>query len=185
MHGVAATSLWVAASRALESERPDALFHDPFARRLAGDEGFVIEEARRKANLARGGHPPSLEIRTRFLDDRIAAALERGPLQCVLFAAGMDARAYRLPWPPGTRLFELDQPSVLAYKEEKLAGVAPTCDRRALAIDLRDDFTAALEAGGFDRHAPAIFLVEGLLLYLHEPEVRTLFSRLDALAAPG
>jgi methyltransferase (TIGR00027 family) len=185
MEGVAKTGLWVAAWRARESERETPLFVDPFARDLAGEEGFATLRA---AEEARGAAAPTIEIRTYFLDERIRARVKDGGLvQVALVAAGMDSRAWRLRWPEGLRLFELDQAHVLAYKAEKLAARAaePRCARHAVAVDLRDDWPAALLAAGFDAAKPTLWLVEGLLMYLNEGAVETLFARLDALSAPG
>jgi methyltransferase (TIGR00027 family) len=178
MNGVALTALWVAARRAIESEREDALFHDPFARTLAGEEGFAVLARARTATTV---DPPTIPVRTHFFDERIT----RGPHQVVLLAAGMDARAFRLAWPEGTRLFEVDQPQVLALKSQRLGGARPACARVEVAIDLRDDWPAALEASGFDRRSPTSWLVEGLLPYLDETSVHALFARIDALAATG
>ncbi len=177
MQGLALTSLWVAASRAVETERPDALFHDPFARALAGPEGFAVLDA---ARLATPIEAPTIPVRTRFFDERIA-----GARQVVLLAAGMDARAYRLPWPARTHLFEVDKPEVLAYKASALGGARPSCMRTAVPIDLRDDWPAALLAVGFDPCVSTTFLVEGLLLYLDHDAVHALLARLDGLSHRG
>src|SRR5580658_6592236 len=103
MEGVAKTALWVAAWRALESERTDALFHDPFASTLAGEEGV---ETLRATDALRRGSPPTVEVRTHFFDERLGVGAERGLRQVVIVASGMDARAWRLAWPAGLRLFE-------------------------------------------------------------------------------
>jgi len=177
MHGVALTSLWVAAWRAMESERPDALFHDPLAHRLAGTEGVaVLEAARAVAPI----EAPTIPVRTRFFDRRIAAGT-----QVVLLAAGMDSRAFRLSWPAGTRLYEVDQPEVLALKQERLGGATPACDRVPVPIDLADDWPAALTDHGFRPRLPTVWLAEGLLPYLDERLVRELLGRVAALSAPG
>ena len=177
MQGVALTSLWVAAWRAVESERPDALFQDPFARTLAGPEGFAVLEAARAAAPIEA---PTIPVRTRFFDQRIARST-----QVVLLAAGMDARAFRLSWPAGTRLFEVDQPQVLALKQERLGGAVPTCTRIVVPVNLADDWPAALVAQGFRPDAPTTWLAEGLLPYLDEALVRRLLARVDKLSAPG
>lgn len=177
MHGIALTALWVAARRSIESERPDALFHDPFARTLAGAEGFAVLEAARAVTSV---DPPTIPVRTRFYDERIV-----GERQVVLLAAGMDARAYRLAWPAGTCVFEVDQPEVLALKARRLADAVPACTRFVVPADLRDDWPAALVARGFDPGVPTTWLVEGLLVYLDAAAVHGLFARLDLLAHPG
>ncbi|MCV7216032.1 SAM-dependent methyltransferase [Mycobacterium crocinum] len=179
---VAGTGLLVAAIRARESTRDDPLFTDPFADKLAGEAGHRILDAA----LATSGERTTMQIvvRTRFWDDGLldAAASCR---QIVLLAAGMDARAYRLTWPPGTTVFELDQPSVIAAKNALLADDSPTCSRVAIGVDLADDWPASLAAAGFDSATPTAWLIEGLLQYLDEAAVHRLFERIDALAGPG
>ena len=181
MDGVGLTSLWVAAMRAIETERPDGMISDPFARALAGEKGFDVMSREDPPGVPR---PPVIAVRTRYFDDTIRAALESGVRQIAIVAAGMDSRAFRLDFPAETRIFEIDQPEVLAYKAEKLGGAKPTCERMTVPIDLRNDWPEALLAAGFDRATPALFLVEGLLPYLREPEVTTLLARITELAAP-
>jgi methyltransferase (TIGR00027 family) len=177
MHGVALTSLWVAAWRAAESERPDALFHDPFARALAGPEGFaVLDAARAIAPI----DAPTIPVRTRFFDQRIAC----GP-QVVLLAAGMDARAFRLFWPEATRVYEVDQAEVLALKQRRLGAAVPSCTRVPVPVDLADDWPTALEAQAFRPALPTIWLAEGLLPYLDESFVRGLLARVSQVSAIG
>src|SRR5262245_27326931 len=105
MDGVGLTSLWVAAMRAVETERPAALISVPFARGLAGAEGFDVMTRGDPPHTAR---PPVVAVRTRFFDDTIHSALESGLRQLVILAAGMDARAFRCAFPLGTRVFEID-----------------------------------------------------------------------------
>jgi methyltransferase (TIGR00027 family) len=182
MEGVALTSLWVAAVRAEETDRPDGLFRDPFARRLAGDEGFRV--VRSVEAMAAPVRPPSLQIRTRFLDDEILGAVGTGIRQVVILAAGMDARCYRLDWPAKTTVYEVDQPHVLEYKANKLEGESPRCERRTIGIDLRHDWPAALAGAGFDAHRPTLWLAEGLLHYLQERDALGLLTRVSELASP-
>jgi methyltransferase (TIGR00027 family) len=179
---VAGTGLLVAAIRARESTRDDRLFTDPFADKLAGAAGHRILDAA----LATSGERTTLQIvvRTRFWDDALFDAA-RSCRQIVLVAAGMDARAYRLDWPAGTTVFELDQPAVIAAKNGLLAHDTPQCTRVPIGVDLADDWPAALTASGFDAAAPTAWLIEGLLQYLDVAAVHTLFDRIDALAAPG
>jgi methyltransferase (TIGR00027 family) len=182
VHGVGLTSLWVAAMRAVETERPDGLFRDPFARRLAGEAGFEV--------MARGDppsavRPPIVAVRTRFIDETVRAALDAGTRQLVLVAAGMDSRAFRLEFPAGCRVFEIDQPEVLDDKAAKLGDATPRCERITVPVDLREDWPAALRAAGLDRAAPAFWLLEGLLPCLLAPDVDRLLARVSELAAPG
>ena len=178
---VASTGLLVAAIRARESTREDRLFTDPYADRLAGDAGRALLEAA----IAEAGERTTIQIvvRTRFWDEALlrAVAVAR---QVVIIAAGLDARAYRLTWPDRTTVYELDQPAVIAAKDDVLARDEPRCRRVAIGVDLADDWPAALTDAGFDRHAPTVWLIEGLLQYLDERDVRTLFERLDSMSAP-
>ena len=107
--------------------------------------------------------------------------------QIVLLAAGLDSRAYRLRWPDGTVVFELDQPRVLDFKREALSrhGDSPLAERREIAVDLRDDWPQALTDQGFDPSRPSAWIAEGLLIYLPAAAQQQLFSGIDALASPG
>jgi methyltransferase (TIGR00027 family) len=179
---VASTGLLVAAIRARESTREDRLFTDPYAERLAGDTGRALLEAA----IAEAGERTTTQIvvRTKFWDEALLQAVSR-TRQVVILAAGMDARAYRLAWPDGTTVYELDQPAVIAAKNDVLAGDEPLCRRVAIGVDLADDWPAALIDAGFDRQTPTVWLIEGLLQYLEERDVRTLFERVDSLSAPN
>lgn len=172
--GIGITALAVSAMRALESARPDGLVNDPFAEHfvraaqldtplpvvVTGESTEIEQHFARMSSF--------IGVRSRFFDDYFATAQALGVQQIVILAAGLDTRAFRLDWSPGTRLFEIDQPKVLEYKETVLSGLAaePRCERHAVAADLRDDWPAALEAAGFDRTVPTAWLAEGLFLYL-------------------
>jgi methyltransferase (TIGR00027 family) len=172
----------VAAARAREDERPDRLFSDPFAAPLAGATGFAYLD--RLANVP----TPYVAIRTRFFDDFLSQMVRSGDVrQVVLVAAGMDARAFRLPWPADLALYELDQPEVLALKHAILAegGARATCRRHALGVDLTQSWAEALCAAGYCPHEPSAWLVEGLLYYLDAAVVHALLERIAALTAPG
>jgi methyltransferase (TIGR00027 family) len=179
---VASTGLLVAAIRARESARDDPLFTDPFADRLAGDTGHRLLDAA----LAESGDASTVQIvvRTRFWDEGLLRAT-RDAKQVVILAAGMDARAYRLAWPDGTTVYEVDQPAVVAAKADILADEEPRCGRVPIGIDLADDWPKALRSTGFDPASPTAWLIEGLLQYLDENAVRTLFERINALSARG
>lgn len=184
------TALLVAAARAVETERPDALARDPFARvflEAAGDPRAVA-----LADAGDGaGNPMAatrhLGVRTRYFDDFVQAAVAAGVRQIVILAAGLDSRAYRLELPAGTVVYELDQPEVLAFKEETLAerGAAPAAGLRLVPVDLREDWPAALQSSGFDGAAPTAWLVEGLLPYLPAAAQALLFERIVEHSAPG
>jgi methyltransferase (TIGR00027 family) len=186
---VGLTALGVAAFRAMETSRPDALIHDNCAR-------FFIEAADEPRSLEMLNDPDVFEgqpfyrmigLRTRFFDDFFTSAAEAGVQQVVIVAAGLDARTYRLDWPSGTTVFEIDQPKVLEFKSEVLAtnGIAPRAELRAVAVDLRDDWPAALFAAGFDTDRPTAWSAEGLLPYLPGAAQDSLFERIDAMSAPG
>jgi methyltransferase (TIGR00027 family) len=178
---VAGTGLLVAAIRARESARADRLFTDPFADKLAGAAGHRMLNAA----LAEAGEQSVAEIvvRTRFHDDALLR-VTRQVKQVVILAAGMDARAYRIAWPVGTTVFELDQPEVIDAKADLLDRDEATCRRVAIGVDLADDWPTTLVAAGFDVRLPSVWVVEGLLQYLDEPAVRQLFARIDAVSAP-
>ena len=178
-HAVAATGLLVAAMRAEESARDNALFHDPFAERLAGDDGRRLLA---ESSSETGQPSAPIVVRTRLYDE---ALLRVSASQAVILAAGMDARSFRLPWPDGVTIYEVDQPQVIAIKEERLAGARPRCQRVAVGVDLADDWPKAIEAKGFNPEAPTIWTIEGLLQYIEAPDVDRLFARVDALSAPG
>lgn len=185
--GLGLTSRWVAALRERESQRPDRLFDDPFAGALAGDAGRAMMAAV-EADLPAMAGTRGLAVRTRYLDDMLAAAIAEGVRQVVILAAGMDARAYRLPWPAGTVIYEVERADVMALNERVMAtlGAAPKAERRAVRIDLRDDFASALRERGFQAGQPAAFLVEGLLVYLPDrPAVLRILREVAALGAPG
>jgi len=126
-------------------------------------------------------------VRTHFFDEYFDNAVSAGIRQVVILAAGLDSRAYRLNWPPGTAVHEIDQPKVLEYKTGILErhGAVPTASRRPVPVDLRDDWPAALSATGFDRTQPTAWLAEGLLPYLPSDAQDRLFEMFTALSAPG
>ncbi|AUX33027.1 MULTISPECIES: SAM-dependent methyltransferase [Sorangium] len=181
MNPVAVTALLVAAMRAEESKRRDRLFDDPFAHALAGDAGYAALRAYRDAV---GPSMPIIEVRTRWFDEALARAAAAGVAQVVLLAAGMDARAYRLEFPAGTRVFEIDQPEVIAHKAGVLGTRQSASERVTIAADLAGDWPAALLAARFDPAARTVWSVEGLLQYLDGRAVETLMARIDRLSAP-
>jgi len=183
MDAVANTSLWMAAIRAQESERPDRLFSDPLAHALAGEDGLRILSG----DPLLGNAVNYVTIRTRYFDDFVLRVAEGGMRQVVLVAAGLDARAFRIPWPEGVVLFEVDQPSVLDYKQSILEqhGAAPRCRRSTIGINLESDWVAPLIAAGFQPAEPALWLVEGLFVYLEMSAVRGILGMLSSVAAPG
>jgi methyltransferase (TIGR00027 family) len=126
-------------------------------------------------------------VRTHFFDTYFADAVAAGIRQVVILAAGLDSRAYRLEWPAGTTVYEIDQPQVVEYKTATLdsAGAISKATRRTVPVDLRDDWPAALSAAGFDRSQPTAWLAEGLLPYLPAEAQDRLFAMLTELSVPG
>ncbi|MEU0496916.1 class I SAM-dependent methyltransferase [Mycobacterium sp. NPDC006124] len=195
---VGSTALFVAAARALEAQRPEPLVRDPYAEvfcRAAGGEWSDMMDGRATGSHGMqllegdfGAHFVSFQAaRTKYFDAYFADAVAAGVRQVVVVAAGLDSRAYRLPWPDGTVIFELDQPKVLEFKREVMArsGDAPRADRREVAVDLRDDWPRALAVDGFDPTAPTAWIAEGLLIYLPATAQEQLFLGIDRLSAPG
>jgi methyltransferase (TIGR00027 family) len=192
---VGATATMVAASRAIASQGPDALLDDPLADplvRAVGLDPFVriIDgeiDFDEDPLLNRKARTEQIAVRTRFFDDFFAGATDDGVRQVVILASGLDTRAYRLRWPAHTVVFEIDQPQVIEFKTNTLAnlGAAPTAERRAIGVDLRDDWPAALADGGFDVTRPTAWSAEGLLPYLPPAAQDRLFDNITALSAPG
>jgi methyltransferase (TIGR00027 family) len=197
---VGTTAVMVAAARAVETDRPNPLIRDPYAKLLVTQAGAGVWESMLDDTLvekvqefdAEAGaifqHMRSYQaVRTHFFDAHFAGAVAAGIRQVVILASGLDSRAYRLDWPTGTTVYEIDQPKVLAYKSETLAshGATPSADRREVPIDLRQDWPAALIAEGFDPKAPTAWLAEGLLMYLPADAQDRLFSQITELSAPG
>ncbi|MFD8808073.1 class I SAM-dependent methyltransferase [Streptomyces sp. NPDC059597] len=185
-----ATAVGVARVRALESEREDALFRDPLARAFAAAGGLwpssppPADEAARRRRL---GVAFSIVIRTRFLDDLLREAAVSGVRQVVLLGAGMDSRAFRMDWPEGTRLFEVDTAAPLDFKASVLRRerALARCERITVPVDLREDWPRALAAAGHDPAARTVWIAEGLLIYLPEDAVELLLARIGAQSAPG
>jgi len=196
MPAVSRTALGVAGLRALESRRPDRLFADPYARaffdagRTLFPEFADTVEAAAKPGPASGLGAlffPRVAIRTRFCDDYLLAATAAGCEQVVLLAAGLDARAFRLAWPPRLRLFELDLPKVLEFKEEVLDQESATarCTRIVVPVDLIDHWADDLVDAGFQPEKRTAWLAEGLLIYLSYDEASRLLTTVSELSPPG
>jgi len=190
MTPVGLTSRWVAANRARETESPEPLFADPFARSLAGEEGFAfLERTDAFRPVPTTSQPDAyLGIRTRFFDDALLeVAREWARAQVVLLAAGMDARAFRLEWPEGATVYEVDREDIFDHKEPVLRDLEaePRCERRVVVADLGEEWIGPLESAGFDRTRPAAFLAEGLTVYLERPVVEGLLERLASVGRRG
>ncbi|MEJ2887813.1 SAM-dependent methyltransferase [Actinomycetospora aeridis] len=193
---VGLTALVVAAGRSVDTHRSDALISDPYAERFVDAAAPPTPLPTRPVPLESDPEDASedelwqmmsgyMGVRTRFFDEFFTAAGDAGVRQAVILAAGLDARAQRLDWAAGTTLFEIDQPAVLAFKDEVIGDDRARCDRRAVAVDLRDDWPGALDAAGFDRAAPTAWLAEGLLPYLPAEAQDALLAAVDERSAPG
>jgi methyltransferase (TIGR00027 family) len=197
-NGVGATATGVAVGRALSSRGPNALIDDPYAEPLVRAVGVDFF-----TRIASGELDPAqvddsgdfgmkrmgdmMGVRTRFFDDFFMAAANEGIRQAVILASGLDARAYRLPWPAGTIVFEIDQSQVIEFKTATLAelGATPTADRRAVPVDLRDDWPAALRAAGLDPTKPTAWSAEGLMPFLPPDAQDRLLDNITELSPAG
>ncbi|WP_374022858.1 class I SAM-dependent methyltransferase [Mycobacterium sp. HNNTM2301] len=195
---VGATATMVAAGRAMATKDPRGLIHDPFAAplvRAVGVDFFTkmmdgeldLDAMEDMSQVRMQAIVDGMAVRTKYFDDYFLDATTAGVRQVVILASGLDARAYRLPWPAGTVVYEIDQPRVIEFKTGTLAGIGaePTATRRTVPIDLRADWPAALKASGFDPTAPTAWLAEGLLIYLPPEAQDRLFDNITALSVPG
>lgn len=195
---VGATATMVAAGRAMATKDPRGLINDPFAEplvRAVGVEFFTkmmngdldLDAVENASPVRIQSMVDGMAVRTKYFDDYFIGATGGGARQVVILASGLDSRAYRLPWPPGTVVYEIDQPRVIEFKSATLAdvGAEPTASRRTIPIDLRADWPAALKAAGFSPAAPTAWLAEGLLIYLPPEAQDRLFDNITALSAAG
>jgi methyltransferase (TIGR00027 family) len=178
---VSDTAAWVACYRAEETERPDAIFKDPYARRLAGERGFEILAA------MPGGRKMSwpMVTRTAVMDEIILRRIRDDGIDTVLdLAAGLDARPWRLQLPATLRWIDVDLPDMLDYKESVLAGERTSCIYEALRVDLTDGFARRELFRAVGASAKLVLVItEGLLLYLQEQQVTNLARDLHDIPA--
>ncbi len=184
------TALLVAGWRALHATSEHPLVRDDYAKHfIAASADPFLNGALADPGTSEGAitFPRLYGVQTRFFDEFFASAAGRGIRQAVIVAAGLDSRAYRLAWPAGTTVFEIDQPKVLEFKVNVLAdhAVGLAVDRRDVAADLRDDWSIPLRDAGFDTEVPTSWSVEGILPYLTGDAQDTLFQRITELSAPG
>jgi methyltransferase (TIGR00027 family) len=178
----AGSAYWIAAVRARESERPDRLFHDPFARELAGQRGFAAMAA---SERAAGSENRFVPVRVRWFDDAILSALAGGVRQAVCLGAGLDTRPHRLDVPRDTTWYEVDVAEPLAHKEILLADRRPMCALTPVVADLADDWQGPLEQAGFDPGARTVWIAEGLFFYLWPAQVEALLAGCAAACSAG
>jgi methyltransferase (TIGR00027 family) len=198
---VGVTATMVAAARAMATRADNPLITDQYAEPLVRAVGVdlltrLATGELNPADLADDEEPSAgamtrmadnMAVRTKFFDEFFLEATKGGIKQVVILASGLDSRAYRLPWPAQTVVYEIDQPQVIEFKSSTLAaqGAAPTADRRTVAIDLREDWPAALRAAGFDPNQPTAWSAEGLLGYLPPEAQDRLLDTVTSLSAPG
>ncbi len=196
-NSVGATATMVAAARAAATKSPQPVITDEFAEPLVRAVGIDVFTKVATGELDSDdieksvGFPRMIDTfaaRARFFDDYFAAAGKVGLRQVVIVASGLDSRAYRLPWPAGTTVYEIDQPEVIAFKTATLSelGAAPTAELRTVGIDLRDDWPAALQGAGFDPAQPTAWLAEGVLIGFLPPEAEVrLLDSIIPLSSEG
>lgn len=184
------TALAVCAARALDAALHPPLANDAFAAAFvvaAGEPNLIAAVDNVDMSSAAAFNAQWVGVRTRFFDDFFADASRSGTPQAVILAAGLDSRAYRLEWPAGHTIFEVDQPRVLEFKQRVLErqGAIPSTRRVTVATDLRDDWAGELIAAGFDPGRPTAWALEGLLPYLPGAAQDALFEKLHELSAVG
>jgi methyltransferase (TIGR00027 family) len=198
---VGVTATMVAAARAMATRADNPLINDPFAEPLVRAVGvdLLTRLATGETTVAELDNDPdrpfsgvadvadNMAVRTKFFDEFFLDATGAGIGQAVILASGLDARAYRLPWPARTVVYEIDQPQVIEFKARTLTelGAQPTADRRTVAVDLRDDWPTALRAAGFDPTQPTAWSAEGLLGYLPPEAQDRLLDTITELSAKG
>jgi methyltransferase (TIGR00027 family) len=197
---VGATALGVAAARAAETRRENPLISDPFAQVFldaVGDGGWnwhsapqlppELVDAEPDLPLQMRAMVDYMASRTAFFDQFFLDATRAGIRQVVILAAGLDSRSWRLPWPDGITVYELDQPRVLDFKSSTLAehGAELACNRVPVAVDLRQNWPLALREAGFGAGAPSVWSAEGLMPYLPAAAQDLLFDRVHGLTVSG
>ncbi|MFI9365637.1 SAM-dependent methyltransferase [Kitasatospora sp. NPDC053057] len=196
--GVELTTLLVAAARAIETHRPDALARDRYAEHFVRAAPAGAHWPVHPRDVPDGEADPLwgrlgryFALRTRAFDDQLLRAVQLGARQVVLLGAGLDARAHRLDWPGDCTLYEVDRSEVFAFKQRVLDGLDTgtgeqrTAHRVTVEADFRTDWAGALTAAGFRPDLPTAWLAEGLLLHLPGTAERELFAAVDRFSAPG
>jgi methyltransferase (TIGR00027 family) len=174
IRNVSDTAAWVAVYRALESERPDALFHDPHARKMSGTRGQEIVES-----LPFGRSMGwSIVVRTAVMDALILRCIGQGARTVLNLGAGLDTRAFRLPLPAGVRWLDVDMPSVITQRREGLGTAVAACAHRHLAADLSDARARSRVMAEAAADGPLLVVTEGLLIYLAPEQVSALATQL-------
>lgn len=187
--GVGATATAVAAARALATRRGviDDRWAEPLVRAVGMPHYLDILDGKADGESQFTRMVNGMAVRTRYFDAFLADSTAAGVRQAVILASGLDARAYRLPWPNDMVVYEIDQPDVMDFKEATLARLhaRPAIEVRNVGVDLRDDWAAALDTNGFDAARPTAWIAEGLLMYLPGEAQDRLFDRITALSPAG
>jgi methyltransferase (TIGR00027 family) len=193
--GVGVTALGIAQLRSSESARSDALIHDPLAALFVEAASSGLPWSAAVPTPSREGNEKGrwsslanyVAVRTRFFDDCLRDACAAGLRQVVILGAGLDTRAFRLDWPAGTSVYEIDRPDVLAFKERVIAnhGAAPRCRRSVVAADLEGDWQSPLAERGLNILERVAWLAEGLLIYLSGELVNVTIRRISEASRPG
>ncbi|WP_088242856.1 SAM-dependent methyltransferase [Calothrix rhizosoleniae] len=186
---VCRTAVVMAAKRAIESERTDRLFEDPFAAQLVGFK--EMQSLRDNWDKQDGKDPKSntlriqfVAVRTKFFDDFLVSVIPE-VRQIVILGVGYDTRAYRLPLPPEICIYEIDLPEIMSRKEEILKDIPSKCHRQTIATDLQKPWVHLLKNQGYKSNEPTVWLMEGLLMYLDEKEVNTLLQTISDFSVKG
>ena len=175
---VSDTALWVAIYRAMESERPDRIFNDPYARKLGGERGEAIVQSMPKG----GATAWPMVVRTAVMDEIVLRCVREGAATVLNLAAGLDARPYRLDLPGSLRWFHVDMPEMIGYFRERMAGAMPRCDVEFVSADLRDMDARRELFSRAAAHGPVLVITEGLLVYLTPEQVDELARDLHDVA---
>src|SRR5688572_4297695 len=178
IRNVSDTALWVAVYRAMESERADALFHDPYARRLAGDRGQAIVDSMPSGKAMSW----PLVVRTAVMDEIVMRCVHDGARTVLNLAAGLDARPYRLDLPADLRWLHVDMPEMVAYFRDGMAGEVPRCRLEFIAADLREADRRREVLAQAAQRGPVLVITEGLLMYLEPGDVAALARDLREVA---
>jgi methyltransferase (TIGR00027 family) len=182
--GITPTELWIASAHAREAAKDSPYVNDPLAAEFVGAAGFTGGPP--GGGLLKRLLPDWMVVRTRFFDDYLLAATRSGCRQVVLLGAGLDARAYRLEWPSGVHVFEVDRPAVFDFKERVVGGRRPTCGRRTVVrADPAGPWADALTAAGFDPNQPTAWLSEDMLYFLAPETADAVVATMGRLSAPG
>jgi methyltransferase (TIGR00027 family) len=178
IRSVSDTASWVAIYRAMESERPDALFHDPYARRLGGEHGEAIVRA-----MPRGAASAwAMVVRTAVMDELLLRAITDGAATVLNLAAGLDTRPYRLDLPASLHWLHVDMPAMIDDFRAGMAGETPRCELELVPLDLRDVAARGELFARAGARGPVLVITEGLLVYLTAEQVGALARELHDVA---